>query len=1061
MPGPLPPDEGPKEAQPPASPGGQPPSAAASGKAAALPVPAWMVDESAWSTDLDKGSATYHAPYSLERDVILRMEVISSTQCKILTLLSALFTLVTALALIAETIVKALKDPTEIFISKDSRYFTSSLATGCILLGALLFVLAHFSWRLVEATRKGRQWSRRRKRMSLLAFSQLVLQTINTVLWVTISAYVMGPGCGWHEMTVVMMGWAQWTVWNTEFLLILIQGHSGNVWRGGKYLNTAAAKGDEEDATQQEGRLILDAPWSIHALKLIPWVLMEIVVSLMTRNLSSKLKQQTQGQDCSDVEITCSVGTSTTTYISLMVSQVFIVFATLVLSDVLLLLYKLDSCWSFVFSWFGMLPMHVAASSMVIVLSWYFMPRHPDHHDQILRVWLQEFAWTAASVPSCLARRNHHLETSAQLAAESMFCVETAIRLLYWSGLVYDYDEVPETPFDLDFALDLYRLEGAEMLWDQEIDTKALVGWSKEGRVVIAFRGTASLANVKTDLKMWQVVHPPKRRRAVSSLWGLRYLRRTVKVHTGFWQAWAGRLPAVPQRSQSVGSAVLGAAKPSRRQPASKQEKEWREDEGEEGGKAEEVVVCVEVPPLESQQHQQRDLAVQLTGGRQRTAQLCSLLPSTSLPGQRQAGLGLGHPGKGENGFAAAGAQQRPTECSQIGRIENGCAAAVAQQRHRVSSSPGPQSDQDSTQGNGVDSPKEPELVVETGQLDTADQARVPYNEALLALVTSIIESHELDPSHVSFHLTGHSLGGAMASLAAVELQQRWPSSSLQVYTYGQPRVGNRAFAAEYDALVKDHWSVICDQDPVPRVPKTRYKRSGSRVVVNGKGDLIVRPTFLESSILNGTGVVGDHLLERYRAAFASVLKAQFTSKRLPEGERGVVDLSKQVDLGRVLMCENLDLASLRDAASRPITLEAAQRQQQMRDRSLHLNRHLSLVRRAAASLCRGLSGPARASQAVAQWAAEELPPLVEEGPGEAGAVVEVPSELQGEELAAALDGGGVTSKAAAAIRAQSLRVRQRRRQGAGTSLPARLIVAPLRRAMQLGREPAQEPAGS
>ena len=74
------------------------------------------------------------------------------------------------------TVPSGLQDPNELFISKDSRYFKSSLVTGCLLLGALLFVLVHFSWRLVEATRKGRQWSRRRKRMSLLAFSQLVLQ---------------------------------------------------------------------------------------------------------------------------------------------------------------------------------------------------------------------------------------------------------------------------------------------------------------------------------------------------------------------------------------------------------------------------------------------------------------------------------------------------------------------------------------------------------------------------------------------------------------------------------------------------------------------------------------------------------------------------------------------------------------------------------------------------------------------------------------------------------------------------------------------------------------------
>jgi hypothetical protein len=57
-------------------------------------------------------------------------------------------------------------------------------------------------------------------------------------------------------------------------------------------------------------------------------------------------------------------------------------------------------------------------------------------------VWLQEFAWTQKSLPSCLERRNHHLASSAKLAAQSMFCFGTALRLLYWSSLVYDYDEV-------------------------------------------------------------------------------------------------------------------------------------------------------------------------------------------------------------------------------------------------------------------------------------------------------------------------------------------------------------------------------------------------------------------------------------------------------------------------------------------------------------------------------------------------------------------------------------------------------------------------------------------
>lgn len=42
-------------------------------------------------------------------------------------------------------------------------------------------------------------------------------------------------------------------------------------------------------------------------------------------------------------------------------------------------------------------------------------------------------------------------------------------------------------------------------------------------------------------------------------------------------------------------------------------------------------------------------------------------------------------------------------------------------------------------------------------------------------------------------------------------------------------------------------------------------------------------------------GAVGDHLLERYRASFAALLKAQFTSKRLPDGRAGVEALTAEV----------------------------------------------------------------------------------------------------------------------------------------------------------------------
>ena len=42
--------------------------------------------------------------------------------------------------------------------------------------------------------------------------------------------------------------------------------------------------------------------------------------------------------------------------------------------------------------------------------------------------------------------------------------------------------------------------------------------------------------------------------------------------------------------------------------------------------------------------------------------------------------------------------------------------------------------------------------------------------------------------------LTGHSLGGALATVATAHLAVNIPSISLRTITYGAPRVGNQAF---------------------------------------------------------------------------------------------------------------------------------------------------------------------------------------------------------------------------------------------------------------------------
>ena len=62
--------------------------------------------------------------------------------------------------------------------------------------------------------------------------------------------------------------------------------------------------------------------------------------------------------------------------------------------------------------------------------------------------------------------------------------------------------------------------------------------------------------------------------------------------------------------------------------------------------------------------------------------------------------------------------------------------------------------------------------------------------------------------------LAGHSLGGALATLAAYDICKQLEQAGRQdvkvlCYSFGAPRIGNRAFAKDYNRVVPDTWSII------------------------------------------------------------------------------------------------------------------------------------------------------------------------------------------------------------------------------------------------------------
>ena len=86
--------------------------------------------------------------------------------------------------------------------------------------------------------------------------------------------------------------------------------------------------------------------------------------------------------------------------------------------------------------------------------------------------------------------------------------------------------------------------------------------------------------------------------------------------------------------------------------------------------------------------------------------------------------------------------------------------------------------------------------------------------------------------------LTGHSLGGALAILAAQRLAvARIPVKGL--YTFGAPRAGNSAFAEALDRRLKRRaFRVVNNEDIVTRLPPRLlgYRHAGTVIYFDDKG---------------------------------------------------------------------------------------------------------------------------------------------------------------------------------------------------------------------------------
>lgn len=112
--------------------------------------------------------------------------------------------------------------------------------------------------------------------------------------------------------------------------------------------------------------------------------------------------------------------------------------------------------------------------------------------------------------------------------------------------------------------------------------------------------------------------------------------------------------------------------------------------------------------------------------------------------------------------------------------------------------------------------------------------------------------------------ITGHSLGGALATLAALDIAANTPFTSPVVYTFGAPRVGDPQFVQTYNYIVPFHYRYQNEFDIVPHLPPLVYqspRTKGTYFYLHVKGE--VQRSFRMGS------VSGNHVLSNYFADLA------------------------------------------------------------------------------------------------------------------------------------------------------------------------------------------------
>jgi len=131
------------------------------------------------------------------------------------------------------------------------------------------------------------------------------------------------------------------------------------------------------------------------------------------------------------------------------------------------------------------------------------------------------------------------------------------------------------------------------------------------------------------------------------------------------------------------------------------------------------------------------------------------------------------------------------------------------------------------------------------------------FRDASLGVMEIIDRDHTVEHT---VHVTGHSLGGAVAQIIGMWLHKR--GNNVQIFSYGSPKVSSEVLPEGQPT----HWRVVRRSDPIPFTPPWPYRHTG----------LFIDSQDLDWGADNDNGLISqtdglDHAIAKY----VETLKAQ------------------------------------------------------------------------------------------------------------------------------------------------------------------------------------------